>query len=201
MAVGEQDADAQRVSLAGTGGVDPRQKAGRLSGGQRAQLALTVAAAKRPELLIFDEPAAALDPLARHAFLDDLIESVTELGAAAVLSSHALPDVERVCDYLIVMAGSRVQLAGEVAELLASHVRITGRHADLASLPAGAEVITPTDPTGRETTAVVRADRALPAGGPWSMAKVGLEELVLAHLARADRTGVRSSSALTEAHR
>ena len=101
--------------------LDPRQKAGRLSGGQRAQLALTLAAAKRPELLIFDEPAAALDPLARQAFLGHLMESVTELGASAVLSSHALPDVERVCDYVIVLAGSRVQAAGDVTELLAGN--------------------------------------------------------------------------------
>src|SRR5271168_566546 len=50
-------------------GLDPRQRAGRLSGGQRAQLALTVAVAKRPELLLLDEPVASLDPLARREFL------------------------------------------------------------------------------------------------------------------------------------
>ncbi|MDT0450570.1 ABC transporter ATP-binding protein [Streptomyces hesseae] len=182
-------------------GLDPRQKAGRLSGGQRAQLALTIAAAKRPELLIFDEPAAALDPLARHAFLDHLMESVTELGAAAILSSHALPDVERVCDYLIVLAGSRVHLAGDVSQLLASHVRVTGRRSDLAALPAGADVITLTDPSGLKSTAVVRADRALPAGGPWTVTDVGLEELVLAYLGRADQTGTQPVPTAAEAHR
>ncbi|MFF2956310.1 ABC transporter ATP-binding protein [Kitasatospora sp. NPDC057965] len=174
--------------------LDPRHRAGRLSGGQRAQLALTVAAAKRPELLIFDEPAAALDPLARHAFLDHLLESVGELGAAAVLSSHALPDVARVCDHLIVLADGRVQLAGDVADLLAGHVLVTGRRRDLAGLPAGAEVITPVEPARDDTagapvaapvTAVVRADRSLLAGGPWAVRDVGLEELVLAHLGRA----------------
>jgi ABC-2 type transport system ATP-binding protein len=110
-------------------GLNPGQKAGRLSGGQRAQLALTVAVAKRPELLIFDEPAAALDPLARAGFLENLRESVAELSASAVLSSHLLSDVERVCDYLIVLADSRVQVAGEVAELLAGHR--TGKLEDL----------------------------------------------------------------------
>jgi len=110
--------------------LDPKQKAGKLSGGQRAQLALTLAAAKRPELLIFDEPAAALDPLARQAFLGHLMESVAELGASAILSSHALPDVQRVCDYLIVLAGSRVQVAGDVTELLAGHPQ----HASLEEL-------------------------------------------------------------------
>lgn len=181
--------------------LDPRQKAGRLSGGQRAQLALTIAAAKRPELLIFDEPAAALDPLARHAFLDHLMESVTELGAAAILSSHALPDVERVCDHVIVLAGSRIQLAGDVAQLLASHANVTGRRSDLLALPAGAEVITPTDLTGHEGTALVRADRTLLAGGPWTVTDVGLEDLVLAYLSRADRTDTRSVPTVAEAHR
>jgi ABC-2 type transport system ATP-binding protein len=102
-------------------GIDPRQKAGRLSGGQRARLALTVAAAKRPELLVLDEPAAALDPLARSAFLTQLMEFVAELGASAVLSSHLLSDVARVCDYLVVLVGSRVRLAGDVSRLLATH--------------------------------------------------------------------------------
>ncbi|MFF1482656.1 ABC transporter ATP-binding protein [Streptomyces sp. NPDC058301] len=176
--------------------LDPRQKAGRLSGGQRAQLALTIAAAKRPELLIFDEPAAALDPLARHAFLDHLLESVTELGAAAILSSHALPDVERVCDHLIVLAGSRVQLAGDVPRLLADHVRVTARRSNLLTLPTAAHVITRTDTTERESTAIVRADRALLADGPWTTADVGLEELALAYLGRADGSGTRPSPSL-----
>ncbi|MDH6138263.1 MULTISPECIES: ABC transporter ATP-binding protein [Kitasatospora] len=166
--------------------LDPRQRAGRLSGGQRAQLALAVAAAKRPDLLIFDEPAAALDPLARHAFLDHLMESVRELGAAAILSSHTLPDVARVCDYLIVLAASRIQLAGEVTELLATHARITG---DPTALPAAAETISRTD-----QGAVVRVPRPLPVGGPWRVDPLDLEELALAYLDRAERLP-------TEAHR
>ncbi|NUR48575.1 MAG: ABC transporter ATP-binding protein, partial [Hamadaea sp.] len=105
-------------------GLDPAQKAGRLSGGQRAQLALTVAAAKRAELLILDEPVASLDPLARSAFLRDLLEFVAELGVSVVLSSHLLGDLERVCDHLVVLAAGRVQLAGDVADLLAEHYRL-----------------------------------------------------------------------------
>ncbi|MEJ3748863.1 ABC transporter ATP-binding protein [Actinomycetes bacterium KLBMP 9797] len=112
------DADLAHRWLA-RAGLDPRQKAGRLSGGQRAQLALTVAAGKRPELLILDEPAAALDPLARVGFLRSLRELVAELGAGAVLSSHLLGDVERVCDHLIVLSGSRVRAAGDVRDLVA----------------------------------------------------------------------------------
>ncbi|MYV46577.1 ATP-binding cassette domain-containing protein [Streptomyces sp. SID2888] len=105
----------------GQAGLNLAQKAGQLSGGQRAQLALTVAAAKRPELLIFDEPAAALDPLDRKGFLENLMEFVRELGASAVLSSRLLGDIEQVCDHLIVLCGGRVQVAGDTRELLAGH--------------------------------------------------------------------------------
>jgi ABC-2 type transport system ATP-binding protein len=101
-------------------------KAGGLSGGQRAQLALTLAAAKRPELLILDEPAAALDPLARDEFVGDLLGAVRELGATAILSSHLLGDVARACDHLIVLAGARVALSGGVRELLDGHRWVTG---------------------------------------------------------------------------
>jgi ABC-2 type transport system ATP-binding protein len=157
-------------------GLDPAQKAGRLSGGQRAQLALTIAAAKRPELLIFDEPAAALDPLARKGFLRGLVEFVGELGASAVLSSHLLSDVEQVCDYLVVLCDSRIQVAGPVRDLLASHHRIAGA----PGVPAAASEVIWTE-RGR---ALVRDDAAAGVGEP-----VTLEELVLAYLSRAAATG------------
>ncbi|OKJ17395.1 ABC transporter ATP-binding protein [Kitasatospora sp. CB01950] len=179
--------------------LDPRQKAGRLSGGQRAQLALTVAAAKRPDLLILDEPAAALDPLARHAFLDHLMESVTELGATAVLSSHALPDVARVCDHLVVLARGRVQLHGDIGPLLARHARVTGRPADLDALPSAVTVLTRTEPSdGGPATALVRTEHPLP-DGPWAVTAPDLEELVLAQLARAENA--RRPAARPEARR
>src|SRR4029453_2705168 len=98
----------------------------RLSGGQRAQLALTLALAKRPELLILDEPVSSLDPLARREFLQGLMAHVADHGAGVILSSHLVSDLERVCDYLIVLVASRVRIAGEVDDLLASHYRLTG---------------------------------------------------------------------------
>jgi ABC-2 type transport system ATP-binding protein len=101
--------------------LDPKQKAGRLSGGQRAQLALTLAIAKRPELLILDEPVASLDPLARREFLQTLIETTADRSISVVLSSHVVSDLERTCDYLIVLVDSRVQVAGDVDQLLAAH--------------------------------------------------------------------------------
>jgi ABC-2 type transport system ATP-binding protein len=154
-------------------GLDPAQRAGRLSGGQRAQLALTVAAAKRAELLILDEPVAALDPLARGAFLRDLLDFVAELGVSVVLSSHLLGDLERVCDHLIVLAGSRVQLAGDVPELLAAHHRFTG---DPAGLPAGAEVVH-TD----RAASIVRSAEPIPGAG-----RAGLEDVGLAYMSRTE---------------
>ena len=98
--------------------LDRRQRAGSLSGGQRAQLALTLAIAKRPELLLLDEPVASLDPLARREFLQSLMEVVAEHGVSVVLSSHLVADLERVCDYLIVLVASQVQVAGDVSDLL-----------------------------------------------------------------------------------
>jgi ABC-2 type transport system ATP-binding protein len=102
-------------------GLDPRQRAGRLSGGQRAQLALTLAVAKRPELLILDEPVASLDPLARREFLDSLAQTVSASaeGVTVVFSSHLVADLERTCSYLILLAASQVRLAGPVSALRA----------------------------------------------------------------------------------
>jgi ABC-2 type transport system ATP-binding protein len=114
--------------------LDPRQKAGRLSGGQRAQLALTLAIAKRPQLLILDEPVASLDPLARRDFLRDLTEATGEHRMSVMLSSHLVADLERVCDYLIVLAAGRVQAAGEVTGLLNTYRDSTGAQASLEDM-------------------------------------------------------------------
>ncbi|AVT29576.1 ABC transporter ATP-binding protein [Plantactinospora sp. BC1] len=165
-------------------GLDPTQKAGRLSGGQRAQLALTLAAAKRPQLLMFDEPVAALDPLARRAFLQSLMEFVAELEVSVVLSSHLLGDLERVCDHLIVLAASRVQLAGEVEELLAAHYRLVAARADLDPPPPGTEVIQATH-TARQTTLIVRDTTGTLLDRLPAAEHLDLEEMVLAYLARA----------------
>jgi ABC-2 type transport system ATP-binding protein len=160
-------------------GLDLGQKAGQLSGGQRAQLALTVAAAKRADLLLLDEPVASLDPLARRAFLQDLLDFVDELQVSVVLSSHLLGDLEQVCDHLIVLADARVQIAGDVADLLAEHHRITGAPGEADRLAAGAELIH-AEQTRHESTMVVRS------AGPTSGAEpVDLEDLVLAYLTRA----------------
>jgi ABC-2 type transport system ATP-binding protein len=164
-------------------GLDPRQRAGSLSAGQRAQLALTLALAKRAELLILDEPVASLDPLARREFLRGLMEAVAEHEVSVVLSSHLVADLERVCDYLIVLAASQVQLAGEVSALLASHHRLSGPRRDPGSLPAGQEVITESH-TDKQSNLLIRTDG--PVLDPvWTVTPVSLEDLVLAYMSRA----------------
>jgi ABC-2 type transport system ATP-binding protein len=162
-------------------GLDLPRKAGKLSGGQRAQLALTLAIAKRPELLILDEPVASLDPLARHEFLRQLTDTVTEQRLSVLLSSHLVADVERVCDYLIVLVDSRVQVAGEVSQLRQTHVRLTGTGRQLA-LPAGCQIISGSHQR-RQTTLIVRADAAIrdPA---WTARQASLEDIVLAYMSR-----------------
>jgi ABC-2 type transport system ATP-binding protein len=163
--------------------IDPRQRAGSLSGGQRAQLALTLAIAKRPEVLLLDEPVASLDPLARREFLQVLMEVVAEHGVSVVLSSHLVADLERVCDYLIVLVASHVQVAGEVAELLATHHRISGPRRDSRSLPADHHVIEESH-TDKQTTLLVRTDQPIldPA---WTTRAVTLEDIVLAYMGQA----------------
>ena len=164
-------------------GLDPRQRAGSLSGGERAQLALTLAVAKRPELLLLDEPVASLDPLARREFLQGLMETVAEQGASVVLSSHLITDIERVCDYLIVIVASRVRVAGETEALLASHHRLSGARQDPGVLPASWEVIEQSH-TGKQSTLLVRTPDPIldPA---WTVRPVGLEDLVLAYMSQA----------------
>jgi ABC-2 type transport system ATP-binding protein len=127
------DGDIARRRI-GQLGIDPRQRAGRLSGGQRAQLALTLAVAKRPDLLILDEPVASLDPLARREFLRSVAGTVAGHGTSVVLSSHLVADLELICDYLVVLVASRIRLAGDIAALLAAERRRTGQPVRLDDL-------------------------------------------------------------------
>jgi ABC-2 type transport system ATP-binding protein len=164
-------------------GLDLRRPAGRLSGGQRAQLALTMAVAKRPELLILDEPVASLDPLARREFLQSLMEFTADSGAGVILSSHLVADLERVCDYLIVLVDSRVLVAGDVDDLLATHPRLVGLRRDPEVLPSGAEVIQASR-TDRQSTLIVRSSGPIDAA-IWDSERLDLEDLVLAYMSNA----------------
>jgi ABC-2 type transport system ATP-binding protein len=181
-------------------GLDPRQRAGKLSGGQRAQLALTLAIAKRPELLILDEPVASLDPVARRDFLRGLMEVVAEHGVSVVLSSHLVADLERICDYLVVLVDSRVQVAGEIDQLLASHHRLIGPRRDPNTLPANQDVIEAIH-ADRQSTLIVRTDD--PIHDPsWTVEQLSMEDLVLAYMDRAAATaGETARPGLSEARR
>jgi ABC-2 type transport system ATP-binding protein len=161
-------------------GLDPHQKAGRLSGGQRAQLALTLGLAKRPELLVLDEPVASLDPLARREFLQMLMEAVAEDELSVLLSSHVVSDLERVCDHVVVLVGSQVRVAGDVESLLATHHRLSGPRRDPDTLPTDQHVVWASQ-TDRQSTYVVRTESPVldPA---WSVSSLGLEDLALAYM-------------------
>ncbi len=176
-------------------GLDRRQRAGSLSGGQRAQLALTLAVAKRPELLILDEPVASLDPLARREFLQTLMEVVAGGGVTVVMSSHLVADLERVCDYFIVLVASRVALADDVENMLAVHRRLTGPRRDAAGLAAGLDVIEESH-TDKQSSFIVRG--AGPVLDPaWTVTPVTLDDLVLAYMKRA-RDGRHAEPRLLE---
>jgi ABC-type multidrug transport system ATPase subunit len=175
------DATVARTRLADLG-IPPNKRVGKLSGGQRAQVALALALAKQPRLLLLDEPVASLDPLARREFLQALMGSVADSGTTVLLSSHLLADLERVCDYLIVLVDSRVRVAGEVEQLLATHHRLSGPRRDPARLPTDQHVVAASH-TDRQTTLIVRTDAPIhdPA---WAVSQLSLEDLVLAYMGK-----------------
>ena len=154
------------------------QRARKLSGGQRAQLALTLGIAKRPQLLILDEPVASLDPLARREFLQDLMEAVAEHELSVILSSHLVSDLERTCDYLVVLVGSRVRLAGDMDDIVGSHVRLSGPR----DLGHPGELVSARH-TDVQSTMVVRYDGPI-ADPAWTVGKLSLEDIVLAYMER-----------------
>jgi len=160
--------------------LDPGQKAGQLSGGQRAQLALTLGLAKRPELLILDEPVASLDPLARREFLQVLMEAVAEDEISVLLSSHVVSDLERVCDHVVVLVESQVRVAGDVDDLLAKHHRLSGPLREPSTLPADQHAVWASH-TDRQSTYVVRTDSPI-LDPVWSVSALGLEDLALAYM-------------------
>jgi ABC-2 type transport system ATP-binding protein len=163
-------------------GIPLKKKAGKLSGGQQAQLALTLALARRPRLLILDEPLAALDPLARQDFLTTIMVAMADDGVSVLLSSHALVELQRVADYLIVLSRGRLQVAGDVDALVASHRVLSGPAAE-ADQYSGQLPVVELRRAGALAHLLVAAsgpsDR-VPVG--WEAHPVSLEELTLAYL-------------------
>jgi ABC-2 type transport system ATP-binding protein len=161
-------------------GIPLNRKAGKLSGGQQAQLALTLALARRPRLLVLDEPVAMLDPVARHDFMATVLAAAADDGVSVVLSSHALAELERVADYLILLSRGRVQMAGEVDGLLASHRVLTGPTAEADQYADWPVVHVRRGAAQAHLLVRATADDPVPPG--WEAHPVGLEELTLAYL-------------------
>jgi ABC-2 type transport system ATP-binding protein len=163
-------------------GIPLRQKTGRMSGGQQAQLALTLALARRPRLLVLDEPMAMLDPLARHDFMATVMTAVADDGVSVVLSSHVLAELERVADYLILMSEGRVQVAGEVDGLLARHRVLTGPATNADICAERLSVVHARRGAAQAHLLVRTNGTADPVPPGWEAHPVSLEELTLAYL-------------------
>ncbi len=178
-------------------GLSAKQKVGQLSGGQQAQVALTLALAKQPRLLLLDEPVASLDPLARREFLNAVMEVVVDEGITVVLSSHIVAELERVCDHLVTLAQGATQLSGSISEIVASHRLLTGPRSDTASVSRVHDVIRESH-TERQTTLLVRANGHVYDSG-WEQHEVDLEEIVLAYLGYQPGNGTSPTSAVAAA--
>ncbi|MEU1178031.1 ABC transporter ATP-binding protein [Streptomyces sp. NPDC005820] len=170
---------AERIVSAGN--LDPKRKVRALSGGQRTRVALALALAKRPELLLLDEPMADLDPLARHELMGVLMSQAAQHGTTIVMSSHVVAELENSCDHLLLVGGGRVRLAGDIDDLLAAHARVSATAESADGLPdLSAHTVVESRVTGRQLTALIR-----PAGrlaDEWRTSAPSLEELVLAYL-------------------
>jgi ABC-2 type transport system ATP-binding protein len=165
-------------------GIDLRKKTGHLSGGQQSQVALVLALAKHPQLLLLDEPTAALDPLARRELLQVLMDAVVTDGTSVVLSSHSVPDLERVCDHLVILSQGAVRIADDLDTFLSSHRLLVGPRATDADLSRVGQIVHASN-TDRQTTLLVRSPAHL-YDTRWDVRDVGFEELVLGYLAQSD---------------
>jgi ABC-2 type transport system ATP-binding protein len=161
-------------------GIPLKRQAGRLSGGQQAQLALTLALARRPRLLVLDEPVAMLDPIARHDFMATVLTAAADDGVSILLSSHVLAELERVADYLILLSRGRVQVAGEVDDLLAGHRMLTGPAAEADEYAERPVVHVRRAAAQAHLLVRATADDPVPPG--WEAHPVGVEDLALAYL-------------------
>jgi ABC-2 type transport system ATP-binding protein len=165
--------------------LDPRTKVGALSAGERTQLALALVLAKRPRLLLLDEPFAGLDPRAGREFLQLLMDGVAETSATVVIASHVMADIERVCDEIVLLADGRVRLEGRVEQLLESHRILMGPRRPLGAIRGVREVVRERH-SGRQLTLLVLTDGPI-VDPSWTVERVGLEELLLAYMAVPDR--------------
>ena len=159
-----------------------------MSGGQQVQLALTLALARRPLLLVLDEPMAMLDPVARHDFMATVMTPVADDGVSVVLSSHVLAELERVADYLVVLSHGSVQVVGEVDDLLAHHRVLTGPASELEPCSRQWNVVHASRGASQAHLLVRGNGTSDPMPSGWEVHSVTLEELALAYLREPDAT-------------
>ncbi|HEY4161035.1 MAG TPA: ABC transporter ATP-binding protein [Candidatus Saccharimonadales bacterium] len=169
-------------------GIPLDRPAGKLSGGQRAQVALALALAKKPRLLLLDEPVAALDPLARHDFLSSLAQAVAEGGLTVVMSSHLLADLERVSDHVIVLAAGRTQLCDNTETVLSKHKLLVGPRTDSPHADKSYTIIHETH-TARQSTLLVRVNDEAKLPTHWQQHEPNIEEIILAYMGQAKEGG------------
>ncbi|HSX17370.1 MAG TPA: ABC transporter ATP-binding protein [Patescibacteria group bacterium] len=170
-------------------GIPLDKPVGKLSGGQRAQVALALALAKKPKLLLLDEPVAALDPLARHDFLSSLAQAVSDGGLTVVMSSHLLADLERVCDHVIVVATGKTQICDDIDTVLNEHRILVGPREHASSLD-GINVIHETH-TAKQSTLLVRLTKDAKISKHWQQHEPNVEEIILAYMGQAKEGGAR----------
>jgi ABC-2 type transport system ATP-binding protein len=156
------------------------RKVAHLSGGQQAQVSLALALGKRPDLLLLDEPLSNLDPLARREFLRELVEVVAADGLSVILSSHIVSELERVCDHLVILNNGRVQVVGDIDELVALHKLLIAPRLDPASINGDTTVVQATH-TDRQSAMLVKVGSHA-VRPDWEVHDVSLEEIVLAYL-------------------
>jgi ABC-2 type transport system ATP-binding protein len=153
--------------------ISPRSRPKELSGGQVAQVGLSIVLGSRVPILLLDEPLASLDPLARHEFLEVLRSAAQPEGRTVVLSSHVVGDISQVCDWIVVLGAGMKSLDCSISEALAGH-RVLGP----SDRPVDADQLVGPLPDGR---------RVVMSREPVESSEASLEEIVLAYLARGRR--------------
>ena len=115
--------------------LDPRRSIAKLSPGQAQRLALIRALAPRPALLVLDEPASALDPIARRELMRDIVEQAIDNEATVLFSSHIISDLERVASHVALLHQGEIVLNQPLDELKEQIVRLQVPAAAVATLP------------------------------------------------------------------
>jgi ABC-2 type transport system ATP-binding protein len=184
------DSDFARARLEKLG-LSPKRIASKLSVGQQTQVELIMALAKKPRLLLLDEPLASLDPLARKEFEQTLMEVVAEDGPTVLFSSHQVNDLERICDHLIILSASHVQIAADIEQLLSSHKRLIVPASSAAAIGAKHHVIQ-AQHAARFSTLLAQINGEFDEPD-WQVQPVSLEEIVLAYISQ-PTTGTQTSA-------